>query len=282
MHLCAINIIILIYFNCIIISYSIIFRYFYITMEKSIRFKQAYEYLRSIGLAHTQKDIADTMYATPQNVSAAMKGKTTALTSRFLNRFNRAYGNVFNDDWLLYGEGEMLRPAQTPSISNSNVITGGTNTNVKMSVNNTDTNKVEEAEIIEDFETAPIIPSTWVKRQDFDIVEAIEDYGDELEQSKVAIAGTPIDAWHIIPDNSMYPHYQKGDKVALKNNPYKKIVPGRVYGIDSLPHGLLVRILFNTEGGFLARSFDKENYPDFVIDKEDINNILSVVCVVRL
>lgn len=182
-------------------------------------------------------------------------------------------------NWLRTGIGNML---STPSYSNSNIITGGTNTNVKMSVNTQSRADVEEAEVIEDFETAPIIPSTWVKRQDFDIVEAIEDYGDELEQSKVAIAGTPIDAWHIIPDNSMYPHYQKGDKVALKNNPYKKIVPGRVYGIDSLPHGLLVRILFNTEGGFLARSFDKENYPDFLIEKEDINNILSVVCVVRL
>lgn len=249
-------------------------------MEKYERLCLAYEHLRSQGIVHTQKDVAVRMGSTPSNVSAAFSGKL--LSDNYLKRFNIAFRNIFNLKWLINGEGDMLRQTDSTHISNSNIINGGTNTNVNMTISGHTETQVEEAEVIEDFETAPIIPSTWVKRQDFDIVEAIEDYGDELEQSKVAIAGTPIDAWHIIPDNSMYPHYQKGDKVALKNNPYKKIVPGRVYGIDSLPHGLLVRILFNTEGGFLARSFDKENYPDFLIEKEDINNILSVVCVVRL
>lgn len=241
------------------------------------RFERFDKYMMLKGLNDNQVTI---QCGLSQGLLGQARTGKSDLGPKTIDRILKVYQDL-NRAWLVAGVEPMLN-TPTTSINNSNVITGGTNTNVKMSVNTQSREDVEEAEVIEDFETAPIIPSTWVKRQDFDIVEAIEDYGDELEQSKVAIAGTPIDAWHIIPDNSMYPHYKKGDKVALKNNPYKKIVPGRVYGIDSLPHGLLVRILFNTEGGFLARSFDKENYPDFLIEKEDINNILSVVCVVRL
>lgn len=77
-------------------------------MEKQERLQAAYEYLRSRGKVHTQKDVASAMKATRQNVSSALKGKERFLTDSFLRRFNIAFGEPFNTDWLISGEGEML------------------------------------------------------------------------------------------------------------------------------------------------------------------------------
>lgn len=77
-------------------------------MERKERLQIAYEYLRKQGEVHTQKDVASAMQATSQNVSAALKGKDGVLTEKFIRRFNHAFGDPFNINWLLYGEGEMI------------------------------------------------------------------------------------------------------------------------------------------------------------------------------
>ena len=75
--------------------------------DKVGRFATAYEYLKSIGRAHKQQDIAERMSTDKANVSRAMNGDARYLTNRFLSRFNRAYGNIFNLEWLLNGVGDM-------------------------------------------------------------------------------------------------------------------------------------------------------------------------------
>lgn len=77
-------------------------------MSKAERINQAYKHLLDCGLAHKQKDVADKMGATAPNVSSALNGKESVLTDKFLIRFNSAFENIFNEQWLLYGEGEML------------------------------------------------------------------------------------------------------------------------------------------------------------------------------
>ena len=77
-------------------------------MATNISIKKAYEYLRSVGKAHKQQDIADTMGVSKENISRAFNGNERYLTESFLNRFNEAYGNIFNSDWLLTGHGPML------------------------------------------------------------------------------------------------------------------------------------------------------------------------------
>lgn len=78
-------------------------------MDRSERFKKAYEYLRFNGFTQSQKDLADRMQATAPNVSKAMKGVENVLTDSFLRRFNDAFGNVFSLQWLILGEGNMLK-----------------------------------------------------------------------------------------------------------------------------------------------------------------------------
>ena len=77
-----------------------------VTMEE--RINQAFSYLMGEGIVHTKKEIAEKMGASAPNVSSASKGKKYALTKSFLIRFNAAFDNIFNKDWLLTGKGEML------------------------------------------------------------------------------------------------------------------------------------------------------------------------------
>ncbi|WP_130893131.1 helix-turn-helix transcriptional regulator [Paraprevotella xylaniphila] len=86
------------------------------------RLKLAIEYLKNKGEVYSQKDVAEKMGTTPPNVSSAIKGVESVLTESFLHRFNRAFNYEFNENWLLTGEGEMLKPNQSVGdISNSNV-----------------------------------------------------------------------------------------------------------------------------------------------------------------
>ena len=78
-------------------------------MDRSERFKKAYEYLRFNGFTQSQKDLADRMQATAPNVSKALKGDSKFITDNFLRRFNEAFGELFNYQWLILGEGNMLK-----------------------------------------------------------------------------------------------------------------------------------------------------------------------------
>ena len=97
-------------------------------MERKERFKSAVDYLKNNGLVHKQKDVAEKMGSTEPNISAALRGVGTVLTDKFLYRFNRAFGSIFEDNWLKKGEGQMLKATQTVGdINNSNV--SGVNVN---------------------------------------------------------------------------------------------------------------------------------------------------------
>lgn len=90
-------------------------------MSKQERLKTAYQYLKSSGIVHTQKDVAEAMGASEPNVSSAFKGVEKVLTDKFLNRFARTYG--ISLDWLLTGRGEMIMDNGTSNNSNSGNIT---------------------------------------------------------------------------------------------------------------------------------------------------------------
>lgn len=106
-------------------------------MNKKDRFNQAFAHLKSIGLIHTQKDLADKMKSTQANVSSALKGKEKVLTDNFLVRLNEAFDNIFSREWLLNGEGEMLKTTLNQSVNGDNNTTiagNGNNVNAIMKI----------------------------------------------------------------------------------------------------------------------------------------------------
>ena len=77
-------------------------------MDKKERLNAAYEHLRHIDAIRTQKDVADKMSSTSQNVSQALQGNPKVLTDRFLMRFLTAFPDIFSMQWLFTGSGTML------------------------------------------------------------------------------------------------------------------------------------------------------------------------------
>lgn len=121
-------------------------------MSKQERLKTAYQYLKSSGIVHTQKDVAEAMGASEPNVSSAFKGVEKVLTDKFLNRFARTYG--ISLDWLLTGRGEMIMDNGTSNNSNSGNITKIGNisgvTNSPTTVNNNGGESADLMRVIEE------------------------------------------------------------------------------------------------------------------------------------
>lgn len=91
-------------------------RKYQLFMQKVARLKAAYEHLKSLGKVHKQKDVSEKMEVSASNISKAFNGNKRFLTDNFLIRFNRTYGNIFNDVWLIDGTGEMLSSVDSPEI----------------------------------------------------------------------------------------------------------------------------------------------------------------------
>lgn len=81
-------------------------------MDKTERFNEAYSYLKWKKIIKTQSDLAQIIGCSRANVSAALNGNPSVLTNSFLNRFISKFSSVFNYDWLINGNGEMLLKGQ--------------------------------------------------------------------------------------------------------------------------------------------------------------------------
>lgn len=103
-------------------------------MERKERLQKAINYLRLNGIVSSQVDTANKMGASEATVSNALKGNDKYLTDKFLKRFNGAFGGLFNLDWLLDEEGEMLNRS-TRSELDSNALDLET---IKASVSDSD------------------------------------------------------------------------------------------------------------------------------------------------
>jgi hypothetical protein len=56
-----------------------------------------------------QKVIAEKMNKNQADISKALSGDEKILTKKFLKRFNESFDSVFDIEWLLAGEGSMLK-----------------------------------------------------------------------------------------------------------------------------------------------------------------------------
>lgn len=82
------------------------------------RFQDAYDYLYHNGSINSKTDLAKIMGVGRTSISYAYNGRPEYLNEKFLIKFSNAFPGVFNIDWLLTGDGEMLKKAQEDTKSN--------------------------------------------------------------------------------------------------------------------------------------------------------------------
>lgn len=73
------------------------------------RLKQAYHHLKGAGLINDQKDLADKMGYSRTSISKALNGYEDYLTESFVMKLQQTFSNVFSKEWLLTGDGNMLK-----------------------------------------------------------------------------------------------------------------------------------------------------------------------------
>ncbi len=110
---------------------------------------EAYNYLRRRGVVLTQKELAEALGKGRTSVNKALNGNRSYLNESFLKWFNAKFGNIFEPEYLLNGEGNLLRCEQGNSsmatlipddIKPNGSITNGlpiANRNVKNLINQT-------------------------------------------------------------------------------------------------------------------------------------------------
>lgn len=198
-----------------IISFVFNFNNFYKNnnnkMNKQERLKVAFDYLKSKGIIHRQKDIAEKMGSTEPNVSAALKGVEKVLTEKFLTRFNMAFGSVFSEDWLLTGEGDMLKS----NVRNMNdVYSASQNDDGVVMVDFVPVSA--RASFLENLDTSsynlekfPIIPKA-AEKAEIDKYKIFEVDGDSMYPT---ISDGALILAKVVPESSW--HYAEGVVVAV-------------------------------------------------------------------
>lgn len=83
-------------------------------MDKRERFQKAFGYLLGNGLVKSKADMAEKLEASRASISKAYSGDEDYLTDNLLKRLHLTFPGVFNLEWLLTGEGNMLQASHLP------------------------------------------------------------------------------------------------------------------------------------------------------------------------
>lgn len=230
------------------------------TVNKQQRFKSAFDYLRSIGAIHTQKDLADKIGASQSNVCSALKGVEKVLTDRFLIRFNAAFSDKFNTDWLLTGEGEMLRDQSTTNIESNNTYgdnASGNNINITHARTREENKGDKHKEII----YKPVVTKQLATQPDTDVYSAIkEDKTLKLQYIPTIPPYTSIDFYYTIRQDAMLPEYKLGEVLALEHiKSNSDIVQGAAMVVDTSDFGFLFRRIYDRGDYYECRRINEDS-----------------------
>ena len=261
-----------------------------------MRVAEALHYLIKQGNYKKQEEIANEIGCTPSNLSGLKKGKDGVLTESLLMRFAQTFRNTINKDWMLFGDGEMIIKSaddiQRASIAiNQGWVNNSPNAMVNAAYNgnitvsegeNTKRNKYGDSPD-EERRWCPVVPTSMARQGNFDIMGHVtKQIGGSMER---LYAGTaPIDVWHYVTDNDLYPFYQKGDCLGLKAYAIddRRIKTGNVYVVDTNRDGFIFRRFRLLENGdFESYTFNESDPQSYVIPQEDIIRVYSVVLMFR-
>ena len=259
------------------------------------RIWDAYNYLIDTNKVKNVADLSEKLHRDYTNVVSIINGKR-GVTPKIILDMNSYFGQPFNREWIIDGEGDMLvnsaeaiQKASTAinqawaTNSPNAIVNAAYNGNVTVSESgNIIPNKYGDSPE-EERRWCPVVPTSMSKQRDFDIFGHItKQIGGNLER---LYAGTaPVDVWHYVTDNDLYPHYQKGDCLGLKAYDIddRRIKTGNVYVVDTNRDGFVFRRFRKLDNGdFESYTFNESDPQTYVIPQEDIIRVYSVVLMFR-
>ena len=260
------------------------------------RIWDAYNYLVDEGKVNSVTDLAEKINRNYTSVTTIING-SRSVTPRIIADMNRYFGYPFNHEWIMTGKGDMLANKSADDIQKAStvvnqawannspnaMVNAAYNGNITVSEGeNTKRNKYGDSPD-EERRWCPVVPTSMARQGNFDIMGHItKQIGGSMER---LYAGTaPIDVWHYITDNDLYPFYQKGDCLGLKAYDIddRRIKTGNVYVVDTNRDGFIFRRFRLLENGdFESYTFNESDPQSYVIPQEDIIRVYSVVLMFR-
>ena len=260
------------------------------------RIWDAYNYLVDEGKVNSVTDLAEKINRNYTSVTTIING-SRSVTPRIIADMNKYFGYPFNHEWIMTGKGDMLANKSADDIQKAStvvnqawannspnaMVNAAYNGNITVSEGeNTNRNKYGDSPD-EERRWCPVVPTSMARQGNFDIMGHItKQIGGSMER---LYAGTaPIDVWHYVTDNDLYPFYQKGDCLGLKAYDIddRRIKTGNVYVVDTNRDGFIFRRFRLLENGdFESYTFNDSDPQSYVIPQEDIIRVYSVVLMFR-
>ena len=260
------------------------------------RIWDAYNYLVDEGKVNSVTDLAEKINRNYTSVTTIING-SRSVTPRIIADMNKYFGYPFNHEWIMTGKGDMLANKSADDIQKASTVVNqawannSPNAMVNAAYNgnitvtdsdNTIRNKYGDSPD-EERRWCPVVPTSMARQGNFDIMGHVsKQIGGSMER---LYAGTaPIDVWHYVTDNDLYPFYQKGDCLGLKAYGIddRRIKTGNVYVVDTNRDGFIFRRFRLLENGdFESYTFNESDPQSYVIPQEDIIRVYSVVLMFR-
>ena len=260
------------------------------------RIWDAYNYLVDEGKVNSVTDLAEKINRNYTSVTTIING-SRSVTPRIIADMNRYFGYPFNHEWIMTGKGDMLANKSADDIQKAStvvnqawannspnaMVNAAYNGNITVSEGeNTKRNKYGDSPD-EERRWCPVVPTSMARQGNFDIMGHVtKQISGSMER---LYAGTaPIDVWHYVTDNDLYPFYQKGDCLGLKAYDIddRRIKTGNVYVVDTNRDGFIFRRFRLLENGdFESYTFNDSDPQSYVIPQEDIIRVYSVVLMFR-
>lgn len=204
---------------------------------------EVFQHLRGVGVVHTQTDFADAIGVKRPGLSAALNGNKSYLTKNLFKKIHAAFPGVFNLEYLLKGEGQLLAGQEETAITTYQPSRGRPYYNV-------------------DFAAG------------FDIM-----INDQTVNPDYFIDFRPYndcDVWCNCHGNSMYPTIASGDVVAMKRIiDFRYLINGEIYGIVT-SNGLRTIKRVRDNGDTLTLIPDNKEVAEQTIPKSIVTHVYII------
>ena len=213
------------------------------------------------------------------NLNKMVKGQQS-ITKKTVQKIISAYPQV-SEEWLLTGEGEMLRHAPSQNVTGNNNIVGNSNTGNNTIINNTQPKKDENAP-----PTKLIVPKYLTSQPNTDVYKVLQSdrHTMQLDSMTAIPPYNDFDFYYMVRQDAMKPLFKEGDVLALAHTERgSDIIQGASMIIDTNDFGFLLRRIYDRGDYYECRiinensSFETQN-----IAKTKVIRLYRIVYSIRL
>lgn len=257
-------------------------------MNRVMRNKILVSHIIEEGIAKNQKDLGAKMGYTSDSAFSQVINEKVQEPKDFITKLKRFVPNL-NEEWLLNGEGEMLKvPAATMSpfpyndtvairsqrsiIEDAEVVGEQSPTQPR---SDTRPLTAEECELCP--ARLPYVKGELVQARDVDIRKLVESAPHKLEHRSLRdMIGNPDYVQKVITE-AMMPTFQPGDLLFIQFLPDNaKLISGAIYLIDTRLYGAMVRQVFVEQDYYILHSKNPE-YKELKLKKADVYSFSLVL-----